>query len=175
MFRFYQVSDRWAACLTFRIHIAKNKFPSLELTGTIKHNGDIEISVSRPSPNKASLTSDIQNVYPPPTTGDHPESIVQREHTKTLTAGLQAGSPFPNPSISYSAQSKTGWSESHSVTETTFENISPRERFSMKFSPLPGTNFVPVTLNLAILVVSPSTPVCFATDFDFCFGTHTAR
>ena len=64
-------SNKWAACLEFRLELRGDKCPNLELTGTLQNDQDkrgdsqgmLEISVSRPSSNEAPLTPVICRLY----------------------------------------------------------------------------------------------------------------
>lgn len=80
------------------------------------------------------------------------------------------GNALPTANVSYSVQSKKGWTETHAVTHTTFDNISPRKEFKMDFSHPPGADSIPAQLFFTILIAYPSRPTPFTLDLLFTYG-----
>jgi len=102
--------------------------------------------------------------------GDHSEpSVVQHGEsgTVTLTGGTSGMHPIPSFSLAVAAGSTKSWSEAHRVVRTEFNNRSPRQKFVMKFSSLPGLKHVPDTLSIAVLITFPGTPAPFNIEFQF--------
>ena len=84
-------SNKWAACLEFRLELRGDKCPNLELTGTLQNDQDkpgdsqgmLEISVSRPSSNEAPLTPVICRLY----SRRHQQGITLNPSFSVMTPG----------------------------------------------------------------------------------------
>jgi hypothetical protein len=85
----------------------------------------------------------------------------------TLTGGMSGLHPIPSLSLAVAAGRTKSWSEAYQVVRTEFSNISPRQKFVMNFSSLPGSKHVPDTLAIAVLITFPGTPAPFNIEFQF--------
>ena len=65
-----------------------------------------------------------------------------------------------------------GWDETRQVVLTTFDNVSPRKEFAMKFTPLPGKKFIPTTLAFIVQVTYPGERALFTLDLQFSSGEY---
>jgi len=112
---------------------------------------------------------EIANVWPPPSTGNESNErvVIQRGESTTVMVevGTAGVNPIPTVKFGASAVRTTNWSETHEVTKTTFNTVSPRKEFAMEFSALPPRDCIPETLSFAILIKFPTKRMPFDLDF----------
>jgi len=163
--RFIQVgpeSCKWAACLKFRLDVGVARSKSLKMTGTLWNDPKEGVS-------------EITALHPPAPTGDQRDYTLRHESTTTATAEIGFNGPIPQPKLTISGAKKMGWDENRQVVLTTFSNVSPRKKFTMKFTPLPGKKSIPATLAFIVQVTYPGERALFTLDLQFCSGEHKDR
>lgn len=118
----------------------------------------------------------VQAVWPPPPSGDHsvPQEVT-RSLAKTVSATLGCTAISPTADLTATLQSMAQWTEHHCVVETRFNNVAPRDQFSMTIQPRKGERRIPSPIAIALAVGFPHQVKPFAVDFTFSTRDRSQR
>ena len=92
-----------------------------------------------------------------------------------MAGGVSGFLLSPSLNLGISSGKTDTWTETHAVIRTHFENVDPRIKFEMNFSPLPKKKGVPDALSFAVLVAFPARPTAFNLELRISCGDVSDR